>query len=133
MSHYAEITDGIVTNVAVCDDPAFAEQQGWIGPVDTIDPQPGVGWSYDASNQTWTAPTPPAPTAQQQAQQQLQQLLAELPTQLSNANTDAQTLSTLTAGQTLTAAQVAAVQRHASGWPQLLQALDVVVKAAGLA
>ena len=56
MAHYAEIVNGVVANVAVCDDPAFATAQGWHD-IDTLDPQPGVGWAYDGT--TWTPPTPP--------------------------------------------------------------------------
>jgi hypothetical protein len=74
MSHYAAIIEGIVANVAVCDDPDFAKEQGWIGPIDTLDPQPGVGWSYDGTN--WTAPSPPPLAPQQEAAQELQQMAA---------------------------------------------------------
>ncbi len=27
---YAEITDGVITNIAVCEDEAFADSMGWI-------------------------------------------------------------------------------------------------------
>ncbi len=27
---YAEITDGVITNIAVCEDEAFAVSMGWI-------------------------------------------------------------------------------------------------------
>ena len=66
MSRYAEVVAGVVVNVAVCDDPAFAAARGWVGPVDTLHPEPGVGWGFDGT--TWTPPAPRvAPGAAEQA------------------------------------------------------------------
>lgn len=130
MSHYAEITDGKVTNVAVCDDPSFAEQMGWIGSIDTLNPEPGVGWTYDGT--TWTPPTPPAPTPQQTAREQLRTLAATIPTQIADAQTDAQTIAGMTAGHAPTAAQIAALTRHANGWVSLLEGLSALVTALGM-
>jgi hypothetical protein len=39
---YAEITNNIVTNIAVCEDEAFARQMGWILLPDGF----GIGDSY---------------------------------------------------------------------------------------
>jgi hypothetical protein len=41
-------------------------------------------------------------------------------------------LEGLTAGSPLTAEQVAALQRHATGWAQLLEGLQALVVATGL-
>lgn len=100
MSHYAEITDGTVTNVAVCDDPTFAQQMGWVGPIDTIDPQPGVGWSYDGT--TWTAPAPPPPDYAGAIKTALTTYISEIETWISNNPNGA----TLTASQTLLVARM---------------------------
>lgn len=53
MSDYAEITDDIVTNVTVADDPVFAAAMGWVL-IDGLTPMPGIGWGYDGT--TWTPP-----------------------------------------------------------------------------
>ena len=130
MSHYAEITNGKVTNVSVCDDPSFAEQMGWIGPIDTVTPEPGVGWSYDGT--TWTPPTPPPPTPQQTAREQVRTLAATIPTQISAAQADAHTIASMVAGQAPTAEQIAALTRHANGWVTLLEGLSALVTALGM-
>jgi hypothetical protein len=39
---YAEITNNIVTNIAVCEDEAFARQMGWI----LLEEGFGIGDSY---------------------------------------------------------------------------------------
>lgn len=129
MAHYAEIVNGVVANVAVCDDPAFATAQGWHD-IDTLDPQPGVGWAYDGT--TWTPPTPPPPTAQQTARTQVQQLAATIPTEIANAQADATTIAGMVAGQAPTSAQIAALTRHANGWVTLLEALGALVTALGM-
>lgn len=125
---YAEITAGVCTNVCVCEDPAFAAAQGWV----ELPAGAGVGWSYDGT--TWSAPPPPAiqPTAQQQAQAQVAQLAASVPDQIAQAQADAQTINAITPGAPLTAEQVAALGRHANGWPELLQGVLTLATAAGL-
>jgi hypothetical protein len=52
---YAHVENGVCVNVTVCDDLGYAADQGWI-PLAGLDPQPGIGWSYDG--QTWTPPAP---------------------------------------------------------------------------
>lgn len=59
MAIYAEITAGTVTNITVCDDATFAATQGWTD-IDSLDPQPGVGWTL--ANGAWTPPSIPATT-----------------------------------------------------------------------
>lgn len=39
---YAEITDNIITNIAVCEDEAFADSMGWI----LLEEGFGIGDSY---------------------------------------------------------------------------------------
>ena len=56
VSRYAEIADGVVTNVVLCDDSSLASERGWIGPLDALVPQPGPGWSFDGA--AWVAPVP---------------------------------------------------------------------------
>lgn len=88
---YAEITNGIVTEVIECDDPSFAKQNNWVD-ISQVNPVPGVGWSF---NGTWTpgAVTPPGQMevhqAQASAQSTLLSLLATLPASLTQAQTDA--------------------------------------------
>lgn len=130
MSHYAEITDGKVTNVAVCDDPSFAEQMGWIGPIDTLTPEPGIGWSYDGT--TWTPPTSPPPTPQQTAQEQLRVFAAGLSNLAAGAQSAATTLSSMTAGQAPTAVQIAAVAELAESHVAVLGGLANLLTALGL-
>lgn len=52
MSVYAEITDSTVTNIVVCDDPDYADAQGWV-PIAGVEPAPTIGWTYEGS--TWTS------------------------------------------------------------------------------
>lgn len=63
MSHYAEIVNGVVANVALCDDAAFAQSQGWTD-IDAVTPQPGVGWTYNGT--TFTPPPVPVITINEQ-------------------------------------------------------------------
>ena len=72
------------------------------------------------------------PTAAQTAAAQIQALAATLPATVTQATADAATLAGLTAGQPLTAEQVAAIGRHANGWVQLLEALGALATAAGI-
>lgn len=51
--HYAEVTDDTVTTVAVCDDPAHAEEMGWVL-IEDLDPMPWIGWTRDG--EAWKAP-----------------------------------------------------------------------------
>ena len=64
MSVFAEIAAGVVTNVAVADALAHLPAGEWVQ-VDTLAPQPGIGWTYSGS--TFTAPAMPTPTLAQQA------------------------------------------------------------------
>lgn len=52
---YAIIKDGIVTNVAYCEDPQFAAAQGWLACEATVQP----GDLYDGT--AFTRPEPVAP------------------------------------------------------------------------
>lgn len=78
-----------------------------------------------------TIPDPPR-TPQQQAQAQVAQLAAAVPDQIAQAQADAQTINAITPGAPLTAEQVAALGRHANGWPELLQGVLTLAQAAGL-
>lgn len=66
MSIFAEIKAGTVSNVAVASAAADLPAGQWIQ-IDTLTPQPGIGWTY--SSGTFTPPTPPAPPAPTLAQQ----------------------------------------------------------------
>lgn len=55
MGIYAEVTDGVITNVVVCDDRKHAKNQGWLL-IDRLDPQPGIGWTRDGKK--WIKPEP---------------------------------------------------------------------------
>lgn len=67
MSTYALVENGVATNILVAE-PAVATELGLVGPLDSLSPRPGVGWSYDASTQVWSAPVPPPLSTQQEAQ-----------------------------------------------------------------
>jgi hypothetical protein len=59
MMRYLEVNDGLVTGGPyLCDDDEFVTEIGWVGPIDGMTPEPGVGWSYDGT--TWTPPPPEA-------------------------------------------------------------------------
>lgn len=77
MSLFAELVEGVAMNIVIAEED-FAADLGLVGPLDGLDPQPGIGWSYDASTATWTAPTPPPLTAQQQAQVDAADTIAQL-------------------------------------------------------
>ena len=53
MAHYAEVTDGTVVNVVLCDDPDFARAQRWVS-IEDMDPQPWIGWTFSAGE--WSPP-----------------------------------------------------------------------------
>ena len=127
MSRYAIIESDLVTNIAEAE-VSYAETKGWIAAPDNV----GIGFTYDATAGTWTAPIPPPPTAQQTARTQVQQLAATIPTEIANAKTDASTIAAMVAGQPPTAAQIAALTRHANGWVTLLEALSALVTALGM-
>ncbi len=129
MSVYAEITNGTVTNTVISD-PTHAATQGWVL-IDGITPQPSIGWGYDGK--TFTAPPPPTPTPQEAALATVAQLAASLPGHIAQATTDAAAIKTLTAGASLDAAHVTALQNHADGWVTLLGGLQALLQAQGLA
>ena len=66
---YAEVGDGAVVNRVLVDDSdagaEFAEEQGWVGPVDTLDPEPQIGWVYVPKGRP---PFKPPPEAKEPAQ-----------------------------------------------------------------
>ena len=149
---YAAITaSGTVERVIVAD-PNAADLQAVLTAVTptggnaidvtAVSPQPGAGWAYTAAEPAsgatpatlaiWTPPTPPAATAAQTATTQIQALAETLPATVTQATADAATLAGLTAGQPLTAEQVAAIGRHANGWVQLLDALGALATATGI-
>lgn len=66
MPDYADVDDqGVCVNVIVADEsfrPLFAQafpDHRMIGPLDDLDPIPGIGWTFDGTN--WTAPVTPEP------------------------------------------------------------------------
>ena len=63
MATYCEVDDavGVVVNRAVCDDPGHADGMEWIGPVDELDPEPQIGWTYDGTNFHPPEPEPDPP------------------------------------------------------------------------
>lgn len=143
---HAVIVDGTVTNVVLVDggseDGAAYLHELTSGGDTVVDitnasPQPGVGWTTSDGGQTFTAATVTAqePSAAEQAQtdaqSQVAELAASIPGHITQAQTDAATIAGLTAGQTLTAEQVTAMQNHANGWVTLLQALQTLTAALG--
>ena len=126
---WAVVEGGVVTNMVVA--PAYyGAIKGWVEVGASV--SPSAGWAYDVTTKVWTAPPPAAVSAQQAAKGTVQTLAATLPAQLTQAQTDATTIAGMVAGQPLTSEQVAAIQRHAAGWPQLLEVLGAIVTAAGL-
>jgi len=92
MGIFAEITAGIVTNVAVAAAATHLPTGTWVQ-IDTLTPQPGIGWGY--SGGAFTAPVVPVvvPTAAQQlAQQAAAAINAGLTITLSGSLTLAATL-----------------------------------------
>lgn len=63
MAIYADVYEGECVNILVADEdfrPIFAEafpDHQMVGPIDDLDPVPGIGWGYDGT--TWTAPPEP--------------------------------------------------------------------------
>lgn len=64
MSIFAEIKSGVVSNVAVAEAAANLPPGTWVQ-IDTLTPQPGIGWAY--SGTAFAPPSQPAPTLSQQA------------------------------------------------------------------
>lgn len=127
---YAELDGDTVTNVVVCDDPAYAQSQQWIA-VDTLTPMPGVGWTRNPDG-SFTPPPPPPPSSQEQARQHVAALTASIPDAITQATTDAAALAALTPGAPLTAEQTAALARHGQGWVDILAGLHALAVALGL-
>lgn len=63
MSHYAILDGQNVTNVALADDPSFAQAQGWVACPDHV----GPGYTYDGTTWAAPAPLPPGPHVVAQA------------------------------------------------------------------
>lgn len=59
---YAQITDNVIQNTIVLDDSGllslFTQGFDMCMRIDNLDPQPGIGWSYDGRNFN---PPPPEP------------------------------------------------------------------------
>lgn len=55
---YAIIEGGVVANVALAEDPAFPEEQGWIACPDEV----GPGWTFDGQEFAAPAPNPIPPS-----------------------------------------------------------------------
>ena len=120
---------GVVTNVSV-GDAEWGSSQG-LTCLDGIDPQPGIGWTL--ANGTWSAPTPPAPTPEQQAKaaavSTLQTLSAQQPTIAAQLEADIATV-TGTGWDTLTQAdRQAIVARMLNGVRTLMDALQAYITA----
>lgn len=54
--HYAILEDNTIVNVVVCDDPSFANGQGWVD-LQGLDPKPWIGWTVTGG--TWAPPEEP--------------------------------------------------------------------------
>lgn len=121
MSLYAEVTNGTCTNVVVCDDQAHATAMGWIGPIDTMTPQPALGWEY--ANGTWSPPPPPPPTAADTARSNLQDLLAQQSAFASQIQTDAAMFQGTAVGSTLQQEHIDALVRMVNGFATTMGAI----------
>ncbi|MDA8049953.1 MAG: hypothetical protein M0002_08105 [Rhodospirillales bacterium] len=65
MSNFAQIVGGEVVTVVVASSASVLDQtKTWVQ-VDTLSPEPGIGWGYNGS--AFAAPAPPVPTLAQQA------------------------------------------------------------------
>jgi hypothetical protein len=53
---YAQILAGVIQNIIVLDDPTlislFTEGFDYCIEIDSLSPQPGIGWLYDGTNFT---------------------------------------------------------------------------------
>lgn len=139
MAEQALIVNGTIENVVLVDTGTaagaayIAALPGGITAVDItgITPEPGVGWTTSDGGKTFTAPPAPTPTAAQVAQAQVATLAGSIPGHITQAQTDATTIASITAGSALTAAQVTAMTNHANGWVTLLQSLQALVESMG--
>lgn len=127
---YAAITDGTVTNVLVAD-ATYAASQGWVGPLDALVPTPGIGWAYDASTQTWIAPTPSAPSEQQTAQATVSTLASQIPAYQAQIAADTATLAAMTPADLTTQQALDIHQRVVAGLGVIVEGLGALVQASG--
>ena len=137
ISLYVILNGDTVANTVLVDptDTAYIQATGAID-VSGIDPEPAVGWTTSDAGKTFTAPPSapvPAPTPQEVARADLVSLVAAIPGHIAQAQADAATVAGMTAGQPLTATQVGALANHANGWVTLLQALQTLTAAMGVA
>lgn len=126
---FAVVEAGACVNVAVCDDPDFAATQGWIGPLDGLTPQPGIGWAFDGTN--WTAPAPPAPDPQQEAQATVATLAAGIPAYRAQIAADIATLQAMTPAGLTTVQALDIHRRVVAGLGTIVEGLAALVQAQG--
>lgn len=116
MTVYAEVVDGVCTNVVVAD-AEQAEADGWLGPLTTLTPQPGIGWTVVDGE--WSPPSPtPTAAAQAQALAAVQAASPTLAPALASAAADAAAYPTATAEE-----QAAIVVRLIGNVAKLAEAL----------
>jgi len=120
MAIYAELSGTVAVNTLVCEDPAYAASMGWID-VDGISPQPGIGWTYDASTKAWTAPPPPGPTPYTEAHGTISTLLSDMSALQSQIAADAASVANWS---TLSASDQAAIMgRVVTGFASTMSAI----------
>ncbi len=133
MSTWAHLdASGVVTNVSV-GDAEWGSSQG-LTCLDGIDPLPGIGWTL--VNGTWTPPTPPPATPEQEAKaaavSTLQTLSDQQPTVAAQLEADIATV-TGTGWDTLSQAdRQAIVARMLGGFGTLMTALQAHITATGV-
>lgn len=125
---YAIVIDGVVMNVTICNEAAYAAAMGWVLVPTFVNV--GIGWTYDGTN--WDPPAPEPPTALQTASQTVMSLADEITYYLAQAQTDAEALNTLLPGEPLASEHVIALQHSQEGWVTLLTGLQALLTSLGI-
>ena len=124
-------TEKTIVNLVLAE-ADVATKLGLYGPVTTLDPVPGPGWTTTATRKNWTPPPPLPPTPRVTATNAVKGLFSIIDTKIASATSDAKIIAGIKAGTPLTATEVAALQRHAVGWVTLLKGLKALTVATGI-
>ena len=124
MGLYAAVTNGAVVGLSWWDTPEeAAADSALVGPIDDLDPQPQVGWTYDGT--TFTDPV-------ESAKQGLAQLATNKATLLADLSTDTALWQGTRPGDSLTQNHIDSVGRILSVLGMSLQAHEDTAVGAGL-
>jgi len=127
MAQYAVPDGSVIVNVVEAPD-WMAEEHGWV-PLADLPAGAGIGWTTPDGGKTWEPPPQPIVAAQGQ----LAQLSQQVPEYAEQIQADLDAWSNLQPGAPLTADHIAAVVHLIAGMATVMQALQALGEATGVA